>query len=110
MQNNSYSSDIAIGRRASALYKSRLFTALSTSSTTFTSIIELVFKDLFCCCKEPILKKKYSPSSNMPEVNDYPDYDEFKVPALYTITNKSSGTVLDLYYGKPDAGTAINGL
>lgn len=46
----------------------------------------------------------------MPEINDYSDYDEFKTPALYTITNKSSGTVLDLYYGKEGPSVAINGL
>lgn len=44
----------------------------------------------------------------MPEINDYSEYDEFKTPGLYTITNSKSGTLLDL--PKPAAGIAITGM
>ncbi|MCJ1299771.1 hypothetical protein MMC08_002564 [Hypocenomyce scalaris] len=45
----------------------------------------------------------------MPQINDYSDFTEFKTAGLYTITNQSSGTVLDLYGGSAEAGTAIIG-
>jgi len=45
----------------------------------------------------------------MPEINDYSDYDEFKKPGLFTIINKNTGTVIDLWESKPEGGTAITG-
>ena len=46
----------------------------------------------------------------MPQINDYADYDVLKTPGLYTIINKSSGTVLDLSNCNPAPDTTIIGL
>ena len=45
----------------------------------------------------------------MPEIWDYSRYGEFKTPGLFTITNKTTGSVLDLAGGGAQAGTAIIG-
>ena len=45
----------------------------------------------------------------MPQITTYSDYDEFKTCGLYTITNKDSGSILDLCDKKAAAGTAIIG-
>lgn len=45
----------------------------------------------------------------MPEIWDYSAYGEFKTPGLFKITNKTTGSVLDLAGGQAPAGTAIIG-
>ncbi len=46
----------------------------------------------------------------MGDITKYADYDEFKHPGLYKIVNQKTGTVLDLFESKKEAGTKLIGL
>lgn len=45
----------------------------------------------------------------MAPITDLKNYDIFKGPGLYVITNQASGTVLDLSDSAPEAGVKIIG-